>query len=230
MNIPSRPSAVVFDIDGTLLDSNDGHAHAWVDALHEHNYSVALDRTRALIGKGGDKLLPELTGIDVESDLGRAIAVRRQAIFKERYLPQIEAQDGARELVQRVLANDQRALVATSAQGDELSSLLERAGINDLITLAASSADAERSKPDPDIICAALQKAGIEPSAAIMVGDTPYDRDAAHRAGVPFVGLRCGGWDDEALSGAQAIYDDPAALLLVFDFSPLAMTTGRAQS
>lgn len=224
MRGPARPSAVIFDIDGTLLDSNDAHAHAWVDALREQNRPAVFESVRRLIGKGGDKLLPELTGISIDSDEGRAIEQRRRRIFKERFLPSLAPQDGARALVERVLANDQRVLVATSAQGEELNHLLERAGVEDLIQSAATAADADRSKPDPDILCAVLQRAAIPPGDAIMVGDTPYDDVAARRAAVRFVGLRCGGWSDDAFRDASAVYDDPAALLLVFDFSPLNRT------
>lgn len=220
----AKPSAVIFDVDGTLLDSNDAHAHAWVVALREANFVVPFDNVRRLVGKGGDKLLPELTGISIESDQGRAIEQRRRTIFQERFLSSLAPQDGARALVERVLSNDQRVLVATSAQGEELAHLLERAGVDDLIESAATAADAERSKPDPDIVCAVLQRAAIAPADAIMVGDTPYDADAARRAAVRFVGVRCGGWSDDAFNHACAVYDDPAALLLVFDFSPLNRT------
>jgi phosphoglycolate phosphatase-like HAD superfamily hydrolase len=221
MTSESIPAVVIFDIDGTLLNSNDAHARAWVEAMGEFHYVVDLDETRRLIGKGGDKLLRELTGVPFHTDIGRSIDERRRRIFCESYLAKLEPQNGARALVARVLAEHQRPVVATSAQGEELALLLQRAGIADLIEAAASSADAERSKPDPDVVCAALQRAGVAANRAIMVGDTPYDRDAAHRASVPFVGLRCGGWDDEAFSGAAAIYDDPAALLREYSSSPL---------
>jgi phosphoglycolate phosphatase-like HAD superfamily hydrolase len=113
-------------------------------------------------------------------------------------------------------------VVATSAGADELALLLRQAQVDDLIEQATTSDEAGRSKPDPDIVCAALAKGGLRPEAAIMLGDTPYDIEAAARAGVASIAFRCGGWwDDRALAGALAIYDDPAALLADFDRSPL---------
>ena len=115
-------------------------------------------------------------------------------------------------------------MVATSSSGDELHQLLRQARVDDLIEKATSSSDAENSKPDPDIIQAALKKGKLRPQDSVMLGDTPYDIEAAGRAGVPTIALRCGGWwDDAALAGAVAIYDDPAALLADIDRSPLAV-------
>ena len=101
-----------------------------------------------------------------------------------------------------------KLVVATSAQGDELSALLQQAGLDDLIQAAATSSDAKGSKPDPDIVLAALRAAGCRPAEAVMLGDTPYDVEASVKADVTVVGLRCGGWKDEDLSGAAAVYDD----------------------
>ena len=111
-------------------------------------------------------------------------------------------------------------VVATSASADDMAALLEAAGVADLIEAKASSADAEESKPAPDIVEAALANAGVPADDAVMLGDTPYDVKAANRAGVRCVALRSGGWDDEALSDAAAIYDDTADLLAHYDQSP----------
>jgi phosphoglycolate phosphatase-like HAD superfamily hydrolase len=114
-------------------------------------------------------------------------------------------------------------VIATSAGGDEMRGLLERAGVGDLIDDATSSGDVESSKPDPDVIGAALRKGRLRAEETVMLGDTPYDIAAAARAGVPTVALRCGGWwDDLALGGAVAIYRDPADLLAHYDESPLS--------
>ena len=113
-------------------------------------------------------------------------------------------------------------MIATSAQRDELNALLEQAGLEELVDRKTSSSDADRSKPDPDIIRAALDRGGLRAEEAIMLGDTPYDVEAASNAGVASVAVRCGGWPDRALSGAVAIYDDARQLLEEFESSPFA--------
>ncbi|MDB4887550.1 MAG: hydrolase, haloacid dehalogenase-like family [Gemmatimonadetes bacterium] len=221
-------TTVLLDIDGTLIDSNDGHARAWVAAFAEHGYVVPFDQVRALIGKGGDKLLPELTGLDPESAEGKRISVARGEIFARRELPTLRATPGARALLEHLTARGLELVVATSAQAQEVTAILTQAGVADLIQVAASSDDADASKPDPDIVIAALRKAGRQAANAAMLGDTPYDIVAATRARVPVIALRTGGWPDDALDGAAAIYDDPADLLAHFDDSPLAAGVAAA--
>jgi HAD superfamily hydrolase (TIGR01549 family) len=218
----ARPKleAVLLDIDGTLIDSNDAHAMAWVDALAEAGLDVTFDRVRWLIGKGGDKLLPEVTGIEEDSPRGKELTKRRSHIFQRTYLPQLRAFPGAKALLERMHKYDLRLVAATSASDDEMDSLLEKTGAQNLFFRATSSDDAERSKPDPDIVRAALRKAGCRPSGAIMLGDTPYDIEAAIQAGVRVVALRSGGWPDDRLQGALAIFDDPQSLLADYERSP----------
>jgi phosphoglycolate phosphatase-like HAD superfamily hydrolase len=115
-----------------------------------------------------------------------------------------------------------KLFVASSAEQDELAQLLEIAGVTDFIQKKTSSDDAKRSKPDPDIVQTTLEKMGYAPSEVVMLGDTPYDLQAAQKAGVPLIALRCGGWTDPDLAGAIAIYHDPADLLAHYDTSPLA--------
>lgn len=217
----ARVTGVLLDVDGTLLDSNDAHARSWVEALAEHGRVVEFARVRPLIGKGGDKVLPELTGLAADSPEGTHISTRRREIFLHRHLPQLAPCRGARALLERLQAEGLQLIVATSAQQDELGPLLEQAGVADLVHGTTSSDDAEHSKPDPDIVAAALQRAGLAAADAVMIGDTPYDLAAAARAGVRLIALRCGGWCDEHLAGAAAIYDDPADLLAHYEASPL---------
>lgn len=214
--------AVIFDVDGTLIDSNDAHARAWADALREYGYDVPVERIRRLIGMGGDKLLPEVSGVEKESDLGKKIDERRQKIFNEQYLPTLHAFPKVRELVQHIQQHGLKAGIASSAKGEELGKLLKVAQIDDLVEAATSSSDAKESKPDPDIVQAAIDKLGCPVEQVIMVGDTPYDVEAAQRAGIQIIAVRCGGWDDDGLQGAEAIYDSPADLLAHYDQSPLA--------
>ena len=205
--------AVILDVDGTLVDSNDAHAEAWIAAFTEFGITVAYDAVRRSIGMGGDKLMPAVAGIEEDSRLGRQIAQRRGDIFKSRHLPGIAAFPRVRELIQRLKEDGFTLAVASSAKEDELDPLLEAAGVKDLIPARTSSDDVDRSKPDPDIVVAALQQVSADHGSAVMIGDTPYDVAAAKRAGIEIVGVECGGWTREALAGAVEVYRDPADLL-----------------
>lgn len=217
----SRVRGVILDMDGTLIDSNDAHARAWELALAELGQPVSFSEIRPLIGMGGDNLLPEL-GVVHDSELGEAVSARRSAVFRERFLPHLQPFPRARELVARMAEEGLSVVVASSAKESELKAMLERVGIAELIGAATSKDDADKSKPDPDTVEAALQRLELPSDAVVMLGDSPYDIDAATRAGVGVVALRCGGFDDDALHGALAIYDDPADLLARFERSPLA--------
>lgn len=204
---------VILDVDGTLVDSNDAHAHAWVEAFAEQGIRVEFEKVRPLIGMGGDKLMPEVSGISEETEQGELISKRRSEIFKEKYLPHLKAFPKTKEMLQRLRDEGLKLVVASSAKKDELKSLLKIAGADDLIEEQTSSDDAENSKPDPDIIEAALEALDLPPDSVVMLGDTPYDIESASRAGVRAIAVRSGGWSDEDLKGAIAIYDDPADLL-----------------
>ena len=218
----SRINAVLLDVDGTLIYSNDAHAQSYVDAGRELGVEMDFEEVRRRIGMGGDKLLPEVSGIEEESELGEKISGRKKEIFKERYLPQLKPTPGARELLERLRADGKRLVVATSAKKDEMKDILEQAGVADLIDAATSSSDAEESKPEPDIVEAALEQAGFPAEQVVMLGDTPYDVTAATRAGVAIVAVRTGGWGDEELEGALAVYEHPSDLLAHYEESPLA--------
>ena len=214
---------VILDVDGTLIDSNDAHARAWVDALAEQGHRVGFARVRPLIGMGGDKVLPELIGVSEESTEGRAISTRRGEIFRTRYLPTLRPFPCVRELVGRLEDAGDQIAVASSASQEDLGALLDKAGLRHLLHEATSKDDAERSKPDPDVVHAALERLAMPPQEVVMIGDTPYDVEAAARAGVPTIALRSGGgWTDADFAGAAAIYDDPADLLAHLPESPLA--------
>jgi phosphoglycolate phosphatase-like HAD superfamily hydrolase len=217
--------AVILDIDGTLLDSNDAHADAWVDVGREFGYDIPWEKARRLIGMGGDKVLPALTGLEKNDPAGRRIADRRGEIFRGRYLPTLRPTPGTRALLERMREEGRKLVVATSASADDLDGLLDATGGADLIESSTSAGDAERSKPDADIVLAALEETGCPPNQVVMIGDTPYDVEAAGRAGVDIIAVRCGGWGDDELRGAVAIFDDPADLLENYDLSPL----GRLQ-
>ena len=210
---------VIFDIDGTLVDSNDAHAQSWVETFAEFGYEVPFDVVRPLIGMGGDKLLPKTVGVSNDSEQGKKLSRRRSEIFRQHYLPKLRPFAGSRELVLRIRADDLKPIVATSAKDEELKGLLKAATVDDLMEEKATASDAKRSKPDPDIVHAAISESGILPNALVMIGDTPYDVEAAGRAGVRIIAFRCGGWNDDDLAGAVEIYDGPADLLSRYELS-----------
>ena len=212
--------AVILDVDGTLVDSNDAHARAWVDAFAESGRRVPFERVRPHIGMGSDKLLPAAIGIDLESEEGRALAARRREIFQRRYLDAVKPTRGASELLNWFRDERLKLVVASSAEEEELRDLLRIAGATRLVEGAASRDEAPQSKPDPDIVRAALARTGCPPQEVMMLGDTPYDVEASLRSGIGIVALRCGGWNDDALRGAVAIYDDPEDLLDHYPLSP----------
>ncbi|MBX3208554.1 MAG: HAD family hydrolase [Labilithrix sp.] len=219
----ARIRAVLFDIDGTLLDSNDAHAHAWLDSLRGHGRNVPFALVRSKVGMGADKLLAELVGVAPTSVEGAAIRERRAMIFKARYLPDLGPFHGSRVLVDRLRSRGLVCAAVSSASADDIADLLRAAGVADLIDVVVSADDADRSKPDPDLVEVALDRIGVTAGEALMIGDTPYDVAAGERAGVPVVALRCGGWPDRDLAGAIALYDDPADLSSQLDRSALAL-------
>ncbi len=223
-----RLRGVIFDVDGTLVNSNDAHARAWVEALEESGRRVPYERVRPLIGMGGDKLLRAAApDVPPDSAAGKAINARRAEIFRSRFLPTIAAFDGARELLERLASGGLRLAVASSAERQELLPLLRLVGGEDLIEEKVSGDEARESKPAPDVVGAALRKLNCQATEAVMVGDTPYDVEAARAAGCACVAFRCGGWEDAKLAGAAAIYDGPADLLENLGTSPLTTRSKR---
>lgn len=213
---------VILDVDGTLVNSNDAHAHSWVEAMAEQGYQVPFDTIRPLIGMGGDKVLPETIGVDKDSPTGKKISQRRGEIFKEQYLSSVRPFPHAQDLLNHMREHGLKLAIASSAKPDELKSLLSIVGAADLIQDKSSEKDASNSKPAPDIMEATLRKIGLPANEVLMLGDTAYDIESGKNAGVSTIALRCGGWKDSDLQGAVAIYNDPADLLAHYDESPLA--------
>jgi HAD superfamily hydrolase (TIGR01509 family) len=161
--------------------------------------------------------LPQLTGIDAKSERGKPLVERRKEIFAKEYLPTVRPFPNARALLERMRDDGLRLVVATSASEDELHGLLQALGAEWLVDDKTTSSDAKRSKPDPDIVRVALDKAGASPDRCVMLGDTSYDVEAASRSNVKVVAVRCGGSGDDLLRGAAEIYDDPADVLARYD-------------
>ena len=216
--------AAIFDVDGTLLDSVDLHAQAWQDALRDYGHDVSFAAVRAQIGKGGDQLMPEFLSAEELDRIGKELEASRGEIFKQRYLSRIKPFPDVRPLFERLLHDGWLIALASSAKADELTVYKEIAGVADLLDAQTTSDDAEKSKPHPDIFQAALERLGaVDPGDALVLGDTPYDAQAAGKAGLRTIGMLCGGWAERDLrdAGCFAIYRDPAALLAGYDTSPL---------
>lgn len=207
--------AVIFDVDGTLVDTVDNHARAWQETFEHFGIPTSYQDVRSQIGKGGDQLMPVFVPKDELERRGEEIDSFRSALYKRTYLREARGFHRTRALVQRILADGKRVALASSAKGDELAVYKRAADIDDLVDTETASEDAEKSKPHPDIFQAALDKLGIRPDEAVVVGDTPWDAQAAARAGIPMVGVLCGGFAEEDLraAGCREVWDDPDDLL-----------------
>jgi HAD superfamily hydrolase (TIGR01549 family) len=217
--------AVIFDIDGTLIDSVDLHARAWQEAFRHFGRDIPYEQVRHQIGKGGDQLMPVFFSKQELEKFGKELEQYRGELFKREYLPQVRAFPKVRALFERIKQDGKRIALASSAKEEELKVYKEIVNINDLVEEQASADDAEKSKPHPDIFEAALAQLGdVKPAEAIVVGDTPYDAEAAGKANLRTIGVLCGGFPEAELraAGCIAIYQDPDDLLAHYDASPLA--------
>lgn len=208
--------AVIFDVDGTLVDTVHLHAMAWREAFQRFGHEIPFAVMRQQIGKGEDQLLPEFLSREELYRRGEAIKKYRSELYKSRYLPQARAFPKVRELFARIRALGQQTALASSCRSDELQTYKRLARIDDLVTTETTADDAEKSKPHPDIFRAVLDRLEtIEPSEALVVGDSPYDAQAAGKLGLSTVGLLCGGFPEDELRAADciAIFTDPTALL-----------------
>jgi len=215
------PRAALFDVDGTLVDTNDLHAAAWREAFLEFGLDKPFDEIRWQVGKGGDNLIPSLF-----PDLGGArrseLEDYRGELFKRDYLPRATPFPGVRDLFERLASDGVKIVLASSSHAEEVDYHLSLIGCADLISAATSRDDVERSKPCPDIFEAALARvAPLGADEVAVVGDTPWDARAAGKLGLRVVGFRSGGFPDEALAeaGACELYDGPSDLLERFDGS-----------
>lgn len=217
--------AVIFDVDGTLVDSVDLHACAWRDTFLDFGHDIDVSAIRGQIGKGGDQLLPVfLSPEDLAKD-GEALEKHHGTVLRERYLDKVKPFPQVRALFERILADETRIVLASSAKKPELEHYKKLARIDDLLDAETSSDDADKSKPNPDIFTAAMDKLeGIEAGDVVVIGDTPYDAEAAGKAGLRAIGMLSGGWPEDKLrqAGCFAVFKDPADLLARYASSPLA--------
>jgi HAD superfamily hydrolase (TIGR01549 family) len=219
---------VIFDIDGTLLDSVDVHAEAWVRTFAHFGVNADFADVRSHIGEGGDRLMPAFLGDAAPDAQQDEIQRYRTDLFKREYLSNIRAFPKVRELFERIRADGRSVVLASSCSREEIGRYKELADISDLVDGEVTADDARSSKPAPDIFLKALESiAPVTAAQAIVIGDTRYDGQAARKAGILFVALLCGGSPERELrnSGCIAVFRDPADLLASYDKSPIG--TGR---
>ncbi|MEQ9551235.1 MAG: HAD family hydrolase [Coleofasciculus sp. G3-WIS-01] len=219
------PKAIIFDVDGTLVDSVDLHAQAWVEAFKQFGYDVPYDKVRHQIGKGSEHIIPIFIPQEEFERIGEDIANYRKEFYQENLLSQVRPFEGVRQLFERLKLDGKKLVVASSARTKTLTHYKKLLEIEDLVDGATSTDDAEKSKPDPDIFQAALdQLDGVTPQDAIVVGDSPYDAEAACKINLNVIGVLCGGFSAAELkeAGCTKVYQNPADLLANYDQSPLA--------
>ena len=214
--------AVLMDIDGTLLDSAEAQAQSWLRVLQDFGYPVKYGQVRARIGMGQDRLLRELCGLSEDSPRARRMLLVREQLLRSHYLPTVSLLPHVRDFLDRLQKEGREVLIATSASRSETMALLGHARLLTDFDHVVCKEDAAETKPASDVVCAALDRAGVRPENAIFVASSPYDLAAAHAAHVPSVALRSGRWPDSALLDASDIYDDLGQLLVQFGSSPLA--------
>jgi len=215
--------AVLFDVDGTLLDSVDLHARAWCEAFRTFGKVVPFDRIRAQMGKGGDQVLPMFFTPAELAARGREIEGWRSHWYRHHYLPRVRPFPGVRSLFQSLRGRGWIPMLATSASEDELGFYVDVLDVGDLIDAVTSRDDAPCSEPSPDIFAAALERAPQDQRpGAWVVGDSPWDALAATRLGLPTVGLRAGGFPERDLleAGVRVLFDGPWDLQARLDASP----------
>ncbi len=215
------PPIAILDIDGTLVDSNFQHAVAWYRAFHQHGVVIPLWRIHRSIGMGGDQLVPTVAGDEVEEQLGDEVRPAHDAIYFT-MIAEVEPLPGARELIVELKDRGHTVVLASSAKATEVDHYIDLLDARELVDGWTSSADVEATKPQPDVVGVALEKAGG--GEAVLVGDSVYDCESATRAGVEALGVVTGGFGESELreAGAVAVFDSLEDLQRELDGTPLA--------
>jgi HAD superfamily hydrolase (TIGR01509 family) len=216
-------AGVLFDVDGTLVDTTYLHAVCWGEALRQAGHDVPMATVHRAIGMGSRELLDHLLGTDRDRDADRDIDTAHRTLYKQ-YWGRLRPLPGAAALLRRCAGHGLVVVLASSANAEELQALRSALDADDVVTAATSSTDAEAGKPHPDILEAALDRSGLAASRVVFVGDSVWDGQAAARLGVPFVGLLCGGTSAAELceNHAVEVWRDPADLLAQFDSSTVS--------
>ena len=208
--------AVIFDIDGTLVDSVDLHAEAWRETFLHFGHDIPAAAVRQQIGKGGDKLLPTFLTPEEVRKTGKEVEAFRGELFMRDYMPRVKAFPRVRDLFEKIKSSGSKVALASSSDEKQLNKFKEIAGISDLVDCETSADDAKSSKPDPDIFEAAIRcLRPVKTADMIVVGDTPYDAEGAAKAGLRTIGVLSGGFEERLLrdAGCIAVFRDPADLL-----------------
>lgn len=208
---------ILFDIDGTLVDSNDIHARCWIEAFAHFGKKLEWDVIRRQIGKGGDLLVPDLLNAREMRRFGEKLKKYRSDLFKKKYMDTVKPFPGISAVLRDVHSRGVKLALASSSNADEVEHYIELLGIGDLLKASTSKKDAKLSKPSPEIFEAALDQAGTDPARTLVVGDTPYDILAAHRAALAVAAVLSGGFERDMLTKAEFIFDDVSALLADLD-------------
>jgi HAD superfamily hydrolase (TIGR01549 family) len=215
--------AVIFDIDGTLVDSVDLHAQAWQETFRHFGREVPFPVLRHQIGRGADQLLPLFFSSEELESFGKELEKHRSGLYKRLYLPDVKAFPKVRELFERIKSDGKLIALASSSAKEEADYYKHLANIEDLVEAEVCSEDVENSKPAPDVFTVALRRIGRDSHDVLVVGDTPYDAEAAAKSNLRSVGVLCGGFAEQELldAGTIAIFRDPEHLLAMYDNSPL---------
>ncbi len=209
-------SAAIFDLDGTLVDSNDLHVQAWQETFRHFGKDIPTSRLREQIGKGGDQYLPVFLNEKEMREIGKQVDEFRGEIFKKKYLPRVRPFPRVRELFERLRSDGKKIALASSGKTEEVNHYAKLAGIEELVDSQTTADDVAHSKPKADVFIAAMRALGhLAPEQAIAVGDTPYDVEAAKKINLATIALLSGGFAEQELrdAGACAIFRDPADLL-----------------
>jgi HAD superfamily hydrolase (TIGR01509 family) len=214
-------AVAILDIDGTLVDTNYHHAIAWFRAFRQNGIVLPVWRIHRHMGMGGDQMVAALTDESTESELGEDIRAAEKVLYLE-LIHEVQTMEGSRELIERLKREGHAVVLASSAKQDEVDHYLDLLDARELVDAWTSSADVEATKPEPDLVESALQKAGSSDAQALMVGDTPWDVRAAERAGVKTLAVRTGGFGVDELreAGALDVFDSVAELCSRLDETP----------
>jgi HAD superfamily hydrolase (TIGR01509 family) len=217
--VSDRPAAIL-DVDGTLVDTNYHHALGWYRAFRQHGVVLPIWRIHRHMGMGGDQLVGSLAGEDFERDHGDDVRAAEKALYKA-LIEEVEPLEHARELIARLSERGHPVILASSAKADEVDHYLDLLGARDLADGWTTAADVEATKPQPDLIEAAMAAADTE--SAVMLGDSTWDCIAAKRAGLETIGVLTGGFHETELleAGAACVFEDLGGVLARLDETPL---------
>lgn len=214
---PVHLKAILLDIDGTLVDSNDKHTDCWVEAFAHFGKNVEWDVVREHIGKGGDLLVPDLLNAREMRKIGEKLKKYRGELWTEKYMKSVQPFPGINDALKELHERGLKLAFASSSNENEVEYYVSLLGAEDLLEGSTSKGDAQFSKPSPEIFQAALERVGTKQEHTLVAGDTPYDVLASHRAGLAIAALLCGGFERELLGKAEFLFDDIPSMVKELD-------------